>query len=422
MRDWAIKVEGLGKKYRIGKSKSGDLRESFGNFLRRFKPNQQINKSTNQHLGEFWALKDVSFEIPTGEAVGIIGRNGAGKSTLLKLLSRITEPTTGRIELYGRVSSLLEVGTGFHPELTGRENIYLNGTILGMKRREVKEKFDEIVAFSGVEKFIETPIKHFSSGMMVRLAFSVAAHLEPEILLIDEVLAVGDAEFQEKCLGKMKDVAGHGRTVILVSHNMGAIRKLCQNTIVLNKGKIDRTGKSSEMINYYLNNNNLSASSNCHFQLPTQYDFSLLELIEINLFNSENIRKSNFLNSECIKIKLSVRAKEDIVNYKLGIDLTDQNGIILFTSYHNDINNLTPKMTLQKGDYVFIVELPKYQFNEGVYHIGVSFGIHLVKWVFKLDNVCSFSIDFNIQNEYFQANKRTTPLAPMLNWSILEGL
>lgn len=211
MNDIAIQVSGLGKKYHIGTKKSDSFRESFSNLFK---------KRTLNGEDAFWALKDIDFEIKKGEAVGIIGRNGAGKSTLLKILSRITEPTEGRVEFQGRISSLLEVGTGFHPELTGRENIYLNGTILGMSRNEIRAKFDEIVAFSGVEKFIDTPVKHYSSGMYVRLAFAVAAHLEPEILIIDEVLAVGDAEFQRKCLGKMEDVAAEGRTVLFVSHNM----------------------------------------------------------------------------------------------------------------------------------------------------------------------------------------------------------
>ena len=200
------------------------------------------------------ALSDLNFEIKKGDIVGIIGKNGAGKSTLLKILSQITKPTSGRIEINGRVASLLEVGTGFHPELTGRENIFLNGTILGMTRKEVSSKFDEIVEFSGVEKFIDTPVKHYSSGMYVRLAFAVAAHLEPEILIIDEVLAVGDAEFQKKCLGKMKDVAGEGRTVIFVSHDMNAISSLCRSCMVLKNGKIDFSGKTIEVINYYLYN------------------------------------------------------------------------------------------------------------------------------------------------------------------------
>ena len=212
----------------------------------------KFNGQQSPAIEEFWALKDVSFSIDSGDVVGIIGRNGAGKSTLLKLLSRITEPTSGSIRLRGRVASLLEVGTGFHPELTGRENIFLNGAILGMARAEIKRKFDEIVAFAEVEKFLDTPVKRYSSGMYVRLAFAVAAHLEPEILIVDEVLAVGDAQFQKKCLGKMQDVSKGGRTVLFVSHNMGAVTTLCRKAIWLNGGRIVRTGSAREVVDEYL--------------------------------------------------------------------------------------------------------------------------------------------------------------------------
>jgi lipopolysaccharide transport system ATP-binding protein len=250
MSDVAIRVENLGKKFYIGHQRSGELRTSFSNSLRNL-----LGRSYGM-TEEFWALKDISFEVKPGEAVGIIGRNGAGKSTLLKILSRITEPTTGRFEINGRVSSLLEVGTGFHHELTGRENIYLNGTILGMKRREIKAKFDEIVDFSGVEKFLDTPVKHYSSGMRVRLAFSVAAHLEPEILIIDEVLAVGDVEFQKKCLGKMDEVSKkEERTVLFVSHNMGAVQNLCGKGILIDRGRIIFNGDIFQTTNEYNNRN-----------------------------------------------------------------------------------------------------------------------------------------------------------------------
>jgi lipopolysaccharide transport system ATP-binding protein len=244
----AIKVENLGKKFIIGHRLEGDLRGSFSQRLRRL-----MARDGGGTREEFWALKDVSFEIKKGEAVGIIGRNGAGKSTLLKILSRITDPSKGRFEINGRVSSLLEVGTGFHPELTGRENIYLNGTILGMRRAEIRKKFDAIVDFSGVEKFLDTPVKHYSSGMKVRLAFSVAAHLEPEILIIDEVLAVGDAEFQRKCLGKMDEVSkGEGRTVLFVSHNMGAVESLCTKGIVVSQGRVVYQGHVTDTVRHYL--------------------------------------------------------------------------------------------------------------------------------------------------------------------------
>src|ERR1035437_1446245 len=232
MSDIAIKVEGLGKKYLLrhqqqGRSRYKSLRDVLTDKARSLLRLGQRNGQANGTREEFWALKNVSFEIKQGEAVGIIGRNGAGKSTLLKLLSRITEPTTGRIEVEGRVASLLEVGTGFHPELTGRENIFLNGAILGMSGAEIRKKFDEIVAFAEVEKFLDTPVKRYSSGMYMRLAFAVAAHLEPEILVVDEVLAVGDAAFQKKCLGKMQDVGAQGRTVLFVSHAMPVILRLC---------------------------------------------------------------------------------------------------------------------------------------------------------------------------------------------------
>src|SRR5687767_11085985 len=246
-----IRVEGLSKLYYLGGSGAvySTLRETVMEVAR--KPLSYLRGNSNAEL--LWALKEVSFDVMPGDVVGIIGRNGAGKSTLLKVLSRIVEPTEGRVELYGRVASLLEVGTGFHPELTGRENIYLNGSILGMTRREIETKFDEIVAFAEVEKFIDTPVKRYSSGMYVRLAFAVAGHLEPEILVVDEVLAVGDAAFQKKCLGKMRDVASMGRTVIFVSHNLPAITRLCERVILLDEGKVLHDGTSYQVVRTYLN-------------------------------------------------------------------------------------------------------------------------------------------------------------------------
>ena len=248
----AIIAEGIGKKYLLQHQQSGRrykaLRDVIANKAKGIFNRAETKSSTE----EFWALKDVSFEIKHGDVVGIIGRNGAGKSTLLKLLSRITEPTTGKIRLRGRVASLLEVGTGFHPELTGRENIFLNGAILGMSKAEITRKFDEIVAFAEVEKFLDTPVKRYSSGMYVRLAFAVAAHLEPEILIVDEVLAVGDASFQKKCLGKMQDVSKGGRTVLFVSHNMGAVASLCKTGIWMQKGQVMKIGGAREIVDEYL--------------------------------------------------------------------------------------------------------------------------------------------------------------------------
>lgn len=270
MSAYSIKVSGLGKKYAIGAShgRYESLRDSLTQAVqasfRRLGGRAARSESRN-----IWALRDVSFEITPGDVVGIIGRNGAGKSTLLKLLSRITEPTEGEIRLRGRVGSLLEVGTGFHPELTGRENIFLNGAILGMSRREIARKFDEIVSFAELEEFIDTPAKHLSSGMYMRLAFAVAAHLEPEILLVDEVLAVGDAEFQKKCLGKMGEVAGQGRTVLFVSHNMAAIQHLCSHCVVLKQGQIDFSGDSQAAIDFYLKN---LGDKNINSELKSRHD------------------------------------------------------------------------------------------------------------------------------------------------------
>lgn len=316
----AIRVEGLGKRYKIGHRKSGNLREALVGMF----PRSRVNQSTNQPINkEFWALRDINFEVKQGEAVGIIGRNGAGKSTLLKILSRITKPTTGRFEINGRVSSLLEVGTGFHMELTGRENIYLNGTILGMKRREIKEKFDEIVAFSGVEEFIDTPVKHYSSGMKVRLAFSVAAHLEPEILIIDEVLAVGDAEFQKKCLGKMEDVAGQGRTVLFVSHNMGAVRKLCTQGVVLEKSKIAFAGEIGSAVNHYLENADaksgkildLASRLRDKYKGEIKFDSVIFEKVEIpfgeDIIFTLLLRSEKIFSFENIDLGIAIIDKED---------------------------------------------------------------------------------------------------------------
>jgi lipopolysaccharide transport system ATP-binding protein len=263
-----IKVEHLSKQYHIGaRATQGravryvTLRESLVEALRA--PFRRLWGDERPSAETIWALNDVSFTVMPGEVIGIIGRSGSGKSTLLKVLSRVTEPTSGRVELYGRVTSLLEVGTGFHPDLTGRENIYLNGAILGMRRREIEQKFDEIVAFAEVERFLDTPVKHYSSGMYLRLAFAVGAHLNPDILIVDEVLAVGDASFQLKCLGKLDEVTRDGRTVVLVSHDMSTIAQTCHSAVLLQEGRVDRIGLAKEVVDYYLYNVLLPSMNNC---------------------------------------------------------------------------------------------------------------------------------------------------------------
>ncbi|MEM9830568.1 MAG: polysaccharide ABC transporter ATP-binding protein [Bacteroidota bacterium] len=357
MSDVAISVENISKRYLIGDTSSGSLREVLTGFF---------SNQGSQKTEEFWALKDISFEVKRGEAIGIIGKNGAGKSTLLKVLSRITEPTTGRIEIDGRVSSLLEVGTGFHPELTGRENVFLNGTILGMSRDEIKAKFDEIVDFSGVEKFLDTPVKRYSSGMKVRLAFAVAAHLEPEILIVDEVLAVGDAEFQSKCLGKMRDVAGEGRTILFVSHNMGAVKSLCQRGIFLQQGKVAKTGTASEAVDYYLEN---AVELKGVFSLPLPSLESQLEKLgyatEITIENEQ----SEITSILPLAKPWQVRVKFTLLNHvshfiiAIGIKTTDDTAIRTTWSKPQD---------LEPGDYEAVFRDDSVFLCSGVYKLAIG--------------------------------------------------
>ncbi len=323
MSETAIKVENLSKKYYIGANKSGSLRETLQN-----KFNVLFGKK-NQSIEEFWALKDINFEVKQGEVLGIIGKNGAGKTTILKILSRITEPTTGRIEITGRVSSLLEVGTGFHPELTGRENIFLNGTILGMSRNEVKSKFDEIVDFSGIEKFLDTPVKRYSSGMYVRLAFAVAAHLDPEILIIDEVLAVGDAEFQKKCLGKMENVSKSGRTILFVSHQMGAITRLCNKAILLSKGFMIKMGETQKIIDYYVSN--VSSKNETGFTSIANCGKDMF-IAKTQALNTKGEPTVYFSHQEKIAVEITCQINKKTTNTLLGFYVRDTKGRKVFTS------------------------------------------------------------------------------------------
>ncbi len=320
MSDVAIWVEHLGKKYRLGgqQARYATFREAMVNVAKA--PLGWLKGGRRAEQNILWALDDVSFEVKHGEAVGIIGRNGAGKSTLLKILSKITSPTRGRVDIYGRVGSLLEVGTGFHPELTGRENIFLNGAILGMTRREINRKFDEIVDFAEIEKFLDTPVKFYSSGMYVRLAFAVAAHLEPEILVVDEVLAVGDAEFQKKCLGKMGDVAHEGRTVLFVSHNMGAIENLCSKSMLMEAGAILSIGETKGVVNNYFSSANSERQTPIALRKDRQGTGRLI-FDEINV-NDRQIRNRS------LQVDLSIRNqnKEEYKNVALSIIINDHLG------------------------------------------------------------------------------------------------
>lgn len=382
--DSAITVSNLSKRYLIGKKKDGSLRGSIVNSFVGSKGSSEV----------FWALKNLNFTIKKGDVVGIVGKNGAGKSTLLKILSQITKPSEGKIEINGRIASLLEVGTGFHPELTGRENIYLNGTILGMSRNEVKSKFDEIVAFSGVEKFIDTPVKRYSSGMHVRLAFAVAAHLDPEILIIDEVLAVGDADFQKKCLGKMQDVASQGRTVLFVSHNMASVRSLCNKGILLTKGEILFSGSAQETLDLY-----------------TKYDSNRQTIIDTSDYKTRSrgvkhigiktveLSSNDFTPDDPFEIKINLAQLNTEIEIK-EIELA----IFIFDNLQNVVYQLSTLFLDQKIHFdeckSYSFKMNQLKLSSGSYSIGV--------WLsgngFEQDYIDT-NIEFDVQHGSIYSNK-----------------
>jgi lipopolysaccharide transport system ATP-binding protein len=371
--DVVIRADSLGKKYLIGHDVQREgyttLREVIARKLKRLARSgandRRATMSRGQEVEEFWALKEINLEINRGEVVGIIGRNGAGKSTLLKILSRITEPSEGRVEITGRVASLLEVGTGFHPELTGRENIYVNGAILGMTRAEVRRKFDEIVAFADVERFLDTPVKRYSSGMHVRLAFSVAAHMEPEILIVDEVLAVGDAEFQKKCMGKLRGVAKtEGRSILFVSHNMVAIKQLCRRGVWLQNGKIQDTGLIDDVVEAY--------TASVHDKLQTG-DFShsavtgdgQVELVSYSVSNPNNKNYLPLATKDDMLFRINLRVKEEIRQSACGISIFNEFGVLM-TSI-NTVELGTPLPPLPAGNATVCVRIRKTAFLPGLY-------------------------------------------------------
>jgi lipopolysaccharide transport system ATP-binding protein len=356
-----IRVDQVSKQYTIGRRQAsyGTLRDAIAGSLR--SPFARFKKLREDTI---WALKDVSFEIMPGDVLGVIGRNGAGKSTLLKVLSRITEPTTGRVELYGRIASLLEVGTGFHPELTGRENIYLNGAILGMKRTEIDRKFDEIVAFAEVERFVDTPVKHYSSGMYMRLAFAVAAHLEPEILIVDEVLSVGDAAFQKKCLGKLYDVAQRGRTVLFVSHGMNAVAQLCSRALLMSDGRIIKDADPNGVIDSYLSE--LVPPTNYRFKASMASDKDIY-IAEAEALDADRKPTNSFSHREPILISITCRINNWVRDSVLGFFVRDHRNRKVFTTSNPDWNKLNgnahevavtvkiPGNFLVPGKYLFTI-------------------------------------------------------------------
>jgi len=388
MSDTIINVQNLSKQYRIGEREAyKTFRETLVNAAKF--PFRRVSEMNPKSAGQdpqsttIWALKDVSFHVKQGEIVGIIGRNGAGKTTLLKILSKITKPTEGRVELRGRVGSLLEVGTGFHPELTGHENIYLYGAILGMSRWEVTRRFDEIVAFAEIEKFIDTPVKRYSSGMYMRLAFAVAAHLETEILLVDEVLAVGDSAFQKKCLGKMENMMGEGRTVLFVSHNMGAILQLCNKAILLDKGCLCVYADARETTRKYLEMNQNEAKLEARNFKGTLVDIITFDTITIN----DSQKNDTIVISPSSKITITVtgKCKEDLPGFRVTFSVY-KDGLRLIT-----VHDTAEPQPLRKGRFESTVEIPAFFLRPGEYSVGVGGrGQRFREWIWGPDLLIFF--------------------------------
>jgi lipopolysaccharide transport system ATP-binding protein len=425
----ALSVNHISKRYRIGtaqtKFRYGMLREQIVDAVKApFRLASSLVRRTPQLASRkandfIWALEDVSFELEEGRVLGIVGRNGAGKSTLLKVLSRVTEPTTGTVAVRGRVGSLLEVGTGFHPELTGRENIYMNGAVLGMRRAEIDSKFDEIVDFSEVSQFIDTPVKRYSSGMYLRLAFAVAAHLEPEILVVDEVLAVGDAEFQRKCLGKMGDVAQQGRTVLFVSHNMSAILRLTNEAIVLNKGKLIMRGPTQEAVDFYLSSGQAQAGERIWDADEVPAMSAPFRPISLKVKDGRGKVLDTIRSTEPINLEFEYQISSEITGLRVGIYVSTMRGEYLLTSFDTDDPTMFEKFGVRKaGHYVSRAILPADIFNEGRYSVGVNASSFGVRRYFMDENALAFNVDISGAPGTQWPEPRVGPVRPRLEWKI----
>jgi lipopolysaccharide transport system ATP-binding protein len=420
-KDLAICVRNLGKKYIIGgqKERNSTFGEVIANSIKT--PFRHIkNFGTETSNNDFWALKDVSFDVYKGEVLGIIGRNGAGKSTLLKILSRITTPSEGKVEIHGRIGSLLEVGTGFHPELTGRENIFLSGSILGMQKREIEEKFEEIVKFSEIEKFLDTPVKRYSSGMYVRLAFAVAAHMDTEILLVDEVLAVGDAEFQKKCLGKMGEAAKEGRTVLFVSHNMNAISRMCDKGLLIDGGKIiDFNEKVDLIINAYLFPKGEKGKVNYWENLEKRFENDYFTPIHMFISDEHmNPLENPIPQNQDTWIIIEGHIKIVDPALEIGYIISNFEGDCLYWSYFNDQPE-SDWPIFQTGDFVLKSKIPKYFLNEGSYRIDLIGSLRCRTWLFgPVGNspAINLTIQGGLTDFPYWNNKRPGIVAPALLW------
>jgi lipopolysaccharide transport system ATP-binding protein len=419
MSDIAIRVEQLGKQYRIGLTpmRYRTLRESLVESINL--PARLKRKNDGNGSGMIWALREISFDVNQGQVLGVIGRNGAGKSTLLKILSRVTEPSEGYAEIHGQVGSLLEVGTGFHPELTGRENIYLNGAILGMNKTEIDSKFDQIVSFAEVEQFIDTPVKRFSSGMYLRLAFAVAAHLEPDILVVDEVLAVGDAEFQRRCLGKMSDVAKQGRTVLFVSHNMSAILRLTEETILLDKGRLVLRAPTQEAVDYYMATGYTQTGQRTWDEDEIPESAKPFRPIALQLFDQKGKTVDTARSTEPISIMVEYQLDAPITGLRVGIYLMTTRGEYVFTSFDTDSPKMYERFSVRpEGHYISACTIPANFLNEGRYVLGVNASSFRVKRYFQDEQALTFTVDVSGAPGMQWPEIRLGPVRPDLDWSI----
>jgi lipopolysaccharide transport system ATP-binding protein len=423
----AVRVEGLSKQFHIGAvPQDSRLRPDAGNYrtLRdelgaAWSRLRASGKPGREKKNSIWALQDVSFDVRKGQVLGIVGRNGAGKSTLLKILSRVTEPTQGFVEIRGRVGALLEVGTGFHPELTGRENIYLNGAILGMKRREIEAKFDEIVAFSEVEQFIDTPVKRYSSGMYLRLAFAVAAHLEPEILVVDEVLAVGDAEFQRKCIGKMSDVAQQGRTVLFVSHNMSAILRLTEECLVLDKGRLAYRAPTNQAVDYYMAAGFSNAGERTWAAIEVPAEATPFKPVRLRVRDAKGRIVDTLRSTEPFQVEFEYELGQDITGLRVGIYLLTLRGEYVFTSFDTDDSELFDQFSTRKvGRYVSRCTIPASLLNDGRYVLAVNASTFRIRRYFQDEHALAFYVDGTGAPGKQWPEARLGPVRPALVWEI----
>jgi lipopolysaccharide transport system ATP-binding protein len=407
MSDFAIRAHGLGKRYRLGRVETGMKR------LRR-----RIGGS--EAPGHIWALRDLDFEIEEGDAVAMIGRNGAGKSTLLKLLARVTEPTTGYADIAGRVAALLEVGTGFSGELTGRENVFLNGAILGMTRAEVARKFDEIVDFSGVELHIDTPVKWYSSGMYVRLAFAVAAHLEPEVLIVDEVLAVGDTEFQKKCLGRMGEVAKSGRTVLFVSHNMQVVRRLCRKGMLLERGQLVAEGDIESVVRGYLASIDPEDAGFRRWGEGEILGDHECRVVEIRVADENEEIGTTFFSSKPIYITVEFDLAEPQPGLNLGIEISTIDGVVVFSTNFRDMpDHEVPRLVAGRNALRCVI--PPALLNSGRYIVNLRSSLHNTRWIAYEDAVLHFDVLADHGESLFMlATGRSGVIAPVLDWAAVE--